>query len=156
VDAATTLRWQVLGDLLRVASWPMGFILIALSHGRIYLAVEMAATILLMMLAWIGIPLVGIEGTGLAYLGMYGLYLPLIYMIARNKIGFAWSRRVVGTVLSIATASAAVFAMSVASGAAGLALGFTLGAVAAVIALQRLKEALPERLRTLGRSTGEV
>jgi PST family polysaccharide transporter len=33
------LRWQILGDILKVASWPMSFILLAQGRGAFYIGI---------------------------------------------------------------------------------------------------------------------
>jgi PST family polysaccharide transporter len=38
--AAEVLRWQVLGDVLKVASWPLGFIILAQGDGKTFFWVE--------------------------------------------------------------------------------------------------------------------
>jgi PST family polysaccharide transporter len=39
-------------------------------------------------------PVVGLQITGIAYLAMYALYLPLVYWLAWRRIEFHWSRSV--------------------------------------------------------------
>lgn len=93
-DAASVLRWQVLGDVLRVASWPLGFILLASGDGRAYMLTESLAVAVFAGLTWVGLPLLGIEATGIAFVGIYIVYLPIIFLLARRRTGFAWQRRV--------------------------------------------------------------
>jgi PST family polysaccharide transporter len=101
--AIEILRWQVLGDVLKVASWPLGFVNLAAGDGVIFFSVEstvwLVATGLISSLArTLGLPI-----TGIAYLAMYAIYLPLVYWLARRRIGFHWSRSAL--ILSAATFS---------------------------------------------------
>lgn len=90
--AADVLRWMVLGDILKVASWPLGFVILAAGDGRTYLLTESLASGVFVLLTWLALPLVGVVATGAAFLGMYVVYLPLVYWLARSKTGFSWSR----------------------------------------------------------------
>ncbi len=89
-EAASILRWQVLGDVLKVASWPLGFILLAAGAGRTFLLSEGFAIGLFVLLVWLGLPLLGVQATGLAFALMYVAYLPLVHTLARRRTGFAW------------------------------------------------------------------
>ena len=98
--AIEILRWQLLGDILKVASLPLGFLILAAGDGKTFFVTETAAWLVERVLsrAWraFGLPI-----TGIAYLAIYAFYLPLIYWLARRRIGFRWSRSVL--VLSATT-----------------------------------------------------
>jgi PST family polysaccharide transporter len=89
--AIEILRWQILGDVLKVVSWPLGFLILAAGDGKIYFSTEtfawLVATGLITGLA----PIMGLPITGIAYVAMYVFYLPLVYWLARRRIGFQWS-----------------------------------------------------------------
>lgn len=90
-EATDVLRWQVLGDLLKVASWPLGFILLAAGAGKTFMLSEwLAMGVFVLLSAWL-IPLFGVSATGLSFLGMYAIYLPLVYWLAVRKTGFKYS-----------------------------------------------------------------
>lgn len=93
-EAATILRWQVLGDLLKVASWPLGFVLLAAGAGRTFLFTEAISIGLFVLLVWLGLPWLGVQATGVAFALMYAFYLPLVYWLARIRTGFAWQAAV--------------------------------------------------------------
>lgn len=85
------LRWQVLGILLQVASWPVGFILQAKARGRLFFITNMLTNAVHVGLIWVGISFFGLVGTGMAFLGMWAFYLIMIYGVARRMTGFSWS-----------------------------------------------------------------
>ena len=93
-EAVSVLRWQVLGDILKVASWPMGFIILAAGDGRTFMLTESLSIAVFVGLTWIGLPLIGIDAVGIAFVGMYALLLPLVFVLARHRTGFAWERSV--------------------------------------------------------------
>jgi PST family polysaccharide transporter len=92
--AIEILRWQVLGDVLKVASWPLGFLFLALGDGKTFFSTETASMLILTGLITGLAPIMGLPITGIAYLAMYVFYLPLVYWLARRRIGFRWSRSV--------------------------------------------------------------
>jgi len=93
-EATPVLRWQVLGDILKVASWPMGFIILAAGDGRTFLLTESSAIVVFVVLTWVGLPMLGIEAAGIAFVGMYLFLLPIVFLLARRRTGFAWQRSV--------------------------------------------------------------
>lgn len=92
--AAEVLRWQVLGDVLKVCSWPLGFIILAAGDGRTFMLTESVAVAVFVLLTWILLPFHGVVATGLAFVGMYLVYLPLVYALARRRTQFRWNRGV--------------------------------------------------------------
>ncbi|EJL72833.1 membrane protein involved in the export of O-antigen and teichoic acid [Variovorax sp. CF313] len=93
-EAQGVLRWQVIGDLLKILSWPLGFILLAAGNGRAFLITEAIGFGLFVILTWCGLPALGIQATGMAFVGMYAAYLPMVYWLAHRKTGFRWSPRI--------------------------------------------------------------
>jgi antigen flippase len=89
--AVEVLRWICLGMMLRVASWPMGFILLAKGEGKIFFWTELFSNLLFVGLAWIGVLAYGLNGVGLAFFCLYLAYWLGIYAVARRVSGFRWS-----------------------------------------------------------------
>ena len=107
--AAQVLRWQVLGDVLKVCSWPLGFIILAAGDGRTFMLTESVAVAVFVLLTWVLLPFLGVVATGLAFVGMYLVYLPLVYGLARRRTGFSWGRRVGMQLVILIALSLAVF-----------------------------------------------
>lgn len=135
--AAEILRWQVLGDVLKVAAWPMGFVILAVADGKTFLGSEVGAALILTTLV-VGLePTMGLRITGVAYLAMYAIYLPLMYWLARRRIGFRWTRSVF--VFSIFTlALCAGVGLLAATVKWGMLAGLPLSAVLAVYSAGRI------------------
>jgi len=85
------LRWICLGMVLRVASWPMGFILLAKGAGRVFFVTELIGNALQLALIWIGINLWHLPGTGIAFCLFYIIYTLGIYFVVRRVSGFRWT-----------------------------------------------------------------
>jgi PST family polysaccharide transporter len=91
LPAVEVLRWQILGDVLKVASWPLGYVILAAGAGRTFFLTE-SLVVLLMggMIAGLA-SRVGLKITGIAFFMCYLVYLPLLYFLAMKKINFKWS-----------------------------------------------------------------
>ena len=137
-EAAIVLRLQVLGDLLKVASWPLGFIILAAGDGRTFMLVESLAIAVFVGLTWIGLPIMGIEATGIAFVGMYVFYLPTVYWLARRRTGFVWQRRVYLLLIRLAAVAGIVFIAGAWSKWLGAGLGVAAAATLGLFGLARL------------------
>lgn len=155
-DAATILRWQILGDLFKVASWPLGFILLALGAGRAYMVCEVGAIIVFVALTFLLLPPLGVEAGGVAFLGMYAFYLPAVFVAVTRRTGFAWTAANVRLFAGLAAAALTVLAAAAAHRYAGAVAGVAIGGLAGLHALDRLEAALPARLGPLARLARRV
>jgi len=142
-EAAALLRWQVLGDLLMVASWPTSFILIAAGSGRMFVATQFLAIAVFVALTWLLLPVMGVEASGLAFLGMYVAYFPVVYWAAYRHRGLRLWPRNMFLLGYLTTASAAVFLASMVSPIVGITLAAMSAAVTLALAAHRLEDALP-------------
>ncbi|TWD86092.1 PST family polysaccharide transporter [Variovorax beijingensis] len=133
-EAQDVLRWQIIGDLLKILSWPLGFILLAAGNGRAYLITETIGFGFFVILTAFFLPLLGIRATGIAFIGMYAVYLPMVYWLAHKKTKFQWSAKIwrqFGAVLGLCVfvkllaewdpLAGAIFGLAGAMGLAGLA-----------------------------------
>ena len=91
VEAVEPLRWVCLGMALRVAVWPMGYIVLAKNARSIFLATEIAATVVHVGLAWLLVRGYGVTGAARAFFGLYLWHGCIIYLVARRMTGFRWS-----------------------------------------------------------------
>lgn len=89
-DTAYLLRWQILGDILKIVSWPLGFVLLSIGNGRDFMAAEVLVNGIFVFLLWIGLKSLGLPAAALAFVGMYAALLPIVYWVARVKTGFRW------------------------------------------------------------------
>jgi PST family polysaccharide transporter len=77
--------------MLRVASWPMGYILLAKGARQPFFWSELASSVVQVALVWFCILGFGLNGTGIAFAAAYAFYWCLIYAIVRSVSGFRWS-----------------------------------------------------------------
>jgi PST family polysaccharide transporter len=140
-EAVPILRWQVLGDVLKVASWPLGYILVASGAGKTFMLTEWVAMTVLAGLTWMLLPLVGLVATGLSFFAMYGVLLTIVFGLARRKTGFSFLLPVRWLLAGLVLAAAAVMALASVSDVAGAIAG-VVGAIAfGIFAIVRLAHA---------------
>jgi len=126
--AAELLRWQMLGDVLKVASWPASYVLLAANRGRLFLLLEALAWTIFLATTWLLVPAVGLKAAGIGILLMYVVYLPIVLIAARSVIGLAWTSRVRNDFVLIGLAALTVFAIASYSVGLGMVAG-SLGAI---------------------------
>ncbi len=113
--AGEVLRWQVLGVLGRVISWPLGFIILAKGKGLLFFFTELSANVVHVAFLWIGLSLWGLPGAGMAFFGEYIFVSLLMVVVARRLTGFTWTGsnlRLGGVVLSSVFVASVIGRMS--------------------------------------------
>ena len=136
--AVEVLRWQLLADVLKVVSWPLGFMLLAKGAARTFLAVETLGAVLLVLGIFIGLPILGVAATGVSYLVGFVIYVPIVSWLGRYYIQFKWSRSVRVQAVGFFATAILVDALCIRSNVLGAAIGGALAALAALWALIRL------------------
>ncbi len=91
LSAVSLLQWFVLGCLIRVVQWPMGFLQLVTLKGRWFLMTQTFLNAVHLLLIWAGIKLFGIEGVSMAFFCLYTISLGVVYMVATHLTGFKWS-----------------------------------------------------------------
>jgi O-antigen/teichoic acid export membrane protein len=89
--AASVLRWQVFGDIFKLASFPLAYIILAEGNGKKFMLVEISATIVFVASVWIGLPYSGLNTTGFSFVLMYLFHFLVVYFLAYKKFQFFWS-----------------------------------------------------------------
>jgi PST family polysaccharide transporter len=109
--ASDILQMQLIGDLLKLPSWTVAFILIVQNRRRAYVGTELTAALLLLCGVVVGVQVVGLAGVGFAYLVTYLVYYPLTFLVARRSVPLRLERSVQGPILFALIASLAVAAL---------------------------------------------
>lgn len=136
--AVEILRWQLLGDILKVMSWPLGFVILASGSGKIFIVTESLGMGVFVLGVLIGLPLIGVTATGVAFLALYVAYLPIVWWFGGRRIGFRWDRAVKAQALAVMAAAVAVDTTARWSEPLGAVLGVGLALVTGLWALMRL------------------
>lgn len=138
--AVDILRLQLLGDVLKVVSFPLGFVLLALGAGKTFVLAEVVATAVFLTTIAALLPLIGVSASGVAFLAMYVVYLPLIWWLGVRGLNFRWTLAVKAQAIVVFVAAISVDALSRHDDMKGLALGCLLSSVCTIWSLGRLSE----------------
>jgi PST family polysaccharide transporter len=90
--AVEILRWQLLGILGRIITWPIGFVLLARGSARIFFCTELASNLVHLSLLWCGMKLFGLSGLGMAFFGLYVFAAPMTLFVVHRLSGFRWNK----------------------------------------------------------------
>ncbi len=108
-SAANVLRWICLGMMLRIVTWPIGFIIVAKGARVLFIVTEFLWSAFNVSLSWLCVTSFGLQGAGIAFAASYALHLLVVYPIVRRLTGFRWSAANITTALVYLPAVAAVF-----------------------------------------------
>lgn len=137
--AAEILRWQVLGDIFKVASVPIVFIFLAKGHGGIAIGIQ-----LLWSAAYLGPVILGVGEFGLVMAGVgfwfaYLIYYVVVAIVANKLIGFRPSHRTWTFTLMLLLVGSIILSLSGRSPPAALAVGAVATLVVSVYSFRRLE-----------------
>jgi len=127
--------------VLKIASWPVGFILLASGAGKTFMATEWTAMAVFSASTWVLLPYAGLVATGQSFLLMYMVLAIIVFWLAKRRTRFQFQPRTLKLLAFLLSAATAVMAMSsytnmlAAAGGMVGALGF------AIYALVRLTHA---------------
>lgn len=149
--AIEVLRLQVVGDVLKIASWPLGFVLLAHGQSRAYLLVELLWNVAYLAGVLALTPLFGLPGTGYAFVVAYAVYLAatfrLTFIARRWRTSTTMRRR-----LAVATAATTLI-VSLSHWGATLTLAMG-GVITLVVAVMHARTVL--RLLRHGHKLGPI
>lgn len=98
--AADIMRWQVLGLLGRIITWPLGFILLARSDKWAFLVCELSAAAVHVLLVWLAVRSFGAVGAGIGFAGQYLFFVFLVIGLVRVRHDFVFEFRLITLALS--------------------------------------------------------
>jgi PST family polysaccharide transporter len=136
--AADILRWQVLGDLLKIASVPVAFIFVAAGHGGVAIGIQ-----ILWSAAYLGALILGIGKFGLVMAGVgfgiaYLVYYVVVAIGAHRLIGFKPTQRNWHFTVLLFAAGSIVMLLSAWSATTGYATGLLATLLVSVYSIRRL------------------
>jgi O-antigen/teichoic acid export membrane protein len=130
-SAAAMLQWQTIGNVFKLASWPLSFAFIASARAGVYLFVETIWNALFLGFVWFGVPLLGLTVAGTAFLAAYVVYFAALSLLVRRLHDFRWEPLSLRLVVLHAILSFTLFGVAniapVTAGGASIALGFVTG-----------------------------
>lgn len=129
--AVGVLQWLCVGNLLRLAAWPTGFILIAREDRLVLIAIQVLLQAVFLSLLWVLIPALGVEAAGTAFVASSLVAVLASSWAVWRLHGFRWqglSSRLFAVHLGLSVALMAIAkAAPIAGAAASVAIGAATG-----------------------------
>ena len=88
--AVTLLQWQTVGNVFKIASWALGFSIVAAGRAKTFFFVELSFNIAFLGMVFVFLPSVGLEVTAYAFVLGYLVHMSMVYLVARRILDFRW------------------------------------------------------------------
>jgi len=146
LPAVDIARWVCLGMMLRIVSWPMGYIIVAKGASKMFFWAEVAAAAVHVGLAAMLVPIAGADGAGIAFFGLYVWHTGLVYVLVRRLSGFRWTPVNARLAIGFLVAGCTVFvAFQVLPMWEAIALGASLTLILGLFSLWMLWRLFPQK-----------
>ncbi len=136
--AAEVLHWQIIGDVLKIAGWPLAYVLVAAGDGKTFVINEILYLGVFGLLTWLCLPIFGIAGSGVSFLGMNAVGLCLLLWQTKRRIGFAFQPAIIKQLGFLLLASVGLLLLASYSLLVTACVGILLSAVFALYGFTRL------------------
>jgi PST family polysaccharide transporter len=136
VPAADILQWQVLGNVFKLASWPMSFAFVAAARSRLFLVIELIWNVAFLVFLCVGLPLIGAQAAGVAFLLGYVLYFIALHVLTRYVFDFRWERLSIGLLAVHVMLTALVLAIFQGSPLTAVVVSIGLAVITGVVGLR--------------------
>jgi PST family polysaccharide transporter len=81
------LGWQLIGDVIKIGSWVLGFVMLGKAMSRAYIITELVFAVSLVLLTLLLTPYLGLQAAVIAFLINYLLYwIAIAMIISRTKL----------------------------------------------------------------------
>lgn len=140
IHSVEILRWQVFGDVIKVISWPIGFIILAKGHSKVFFCTELIWNTSYILFVYFGIGHFGIEVTGYAFSCSYFIYLIVVVFVSSHINSFKWTRHNIHLIILLSLSSVCLLLISYLSLLATMLLGFIFVTFSANHAFKTLSE----------------
>lgn len=76
--------WQMIGDILKIASWVLGYVVAAKAYWRVFIISEILFALLFYVLV-ISLSVLGLKSAVVAHAIAYGIYLVFMFLVLKKK-----------------------------------------------------------------------
>jgi PST family polysaccharide transporter len=90
--AGELLEWQLIGDLFKLSTWTMSFVILARLGGITFFWTELIGGSVLLVSSWFGMRWLGLGGLGIGFTIMAASACLVSWLVLRNDLGLRWSR----------------------------------------------------------------
>lgn len=93
LPASEILKWQILGDVLKILVWALGFVVLSHGKAKAFFLLEFLWNITYIILIYFGIDYFGIYITGYAFFASYMISLIVTYVYVRYLNSFRFTTK---------------------------------------------------------------
>lgn len=137
--AVPLLEWQLIGDVLKVAGWTMGFAILARLGGVAYLGVEIINGVTLLVCSWTGVRVLGLEGLGVGFLVSSGVTFAVYWTVLRRSIDLRLTRHNTRLICGFLVAAVVIRTLPhLGLGLAGTVLGVSMALIGSLWSLKTI------------------
>lgn len=86
------VNWAVLGNIFKIGSWSMGFVLLAKGKSKIFITIAILLGILFLIVNVLGYNALGVEGIGIAFCINYAIHFLVLYVLCFKLYSFRYNR----------------------------------------------------------------
>lgn len=104
------LRWQLMGDVLKIGCWTLSYLVLAQGRPRVYFLTELSWNAIYLGVLATLLPALGVTATAAAYVAASAGYFVVLCLVTNRLAGFKWSRNNIALMCVIAGLSAIAMA----------------------------------------------
>lgn len=86
------LQWQTVGNVFKLACWPIGFAFVAAARSWTFTLIQFHWNLVYLLFLFFGLPAIGLTIAGIGFLVAYFLHFMLLILLARTLLNFKWER----------------------------------------------------------------
>jgi PST family polysaccharide transporter len=108
-DAAPIIQWMGVGNLLKLISWPLGYVVIAHARTRLFIFLEIVWVVTFLAVGWLLGESLGLIGIGVGFVIAYAVTLIAVFFSCRSLTDFRFDRDNLWLLLLYGTLIASAF-----------------------------------------------
>jgi PST family polysaccharide transporter len=85
------LEWQLIGDLFKLSSWTMAFVILARNGSGTFFMTELCGGALMLVSSWLGMRWFGLSGLGVGFVLTSAAYCLICWGMLRRSLGLCWT-----------------------------------------------------------------
>lgn len=136
--ATEVLRWQMLGSIVKLVSWPMGFVVLASGRSGLFVYTQFVWNAVFVLCIYLFLDKIGLLAIGIGFCIAYAVSVFNVWLVANRLIAIVPKRfNVTAAAFLIAVGGAVIYLNSISS-VLSILVGCTMTAIVALFSLWKL------------------
>ena len=132
------VRWLLLGNILKIISWPMGFLVMAHARSKTFVFVELVWASAYLGSLYYGIRYAGIYAAGYAFVVSYLVYTAVLYYLVKRFSGFVWTSKNLISATAVSLSAVLILSLVQHAGITGYLIAGLTALAFGIFSLRRL------------------